>query len=817
MNHLTLCLLLVLPAACARTPASSAQPTTRPWADLAIMHVNVIDVTDGSVRPDQTVLISGDRIVALGPSHDVRLPGGAEMIDARGGYLIPGLWDMHAHAASEGRAESFFRLLLANGVTGFRDPFGSREVADRASAAVAADELPGPARIIVAGNLVDGPPGSVPGARIAAVPEDGRRLVDSLHAAGVPFIKVYFQLAPETYFAIAERSRELGVPFVGHVPMFVRVADASDAGQGSIEHLTGVLTGCSTDEEAVLVDWHRLMGLLTTGDVASFTRQVMEPVRRVLATQDEARCRRLAERFVANRTWQVPTLVSLRGKAYLREMAAADDPRSRYFTPPSRWTGDTPFEFPMTEEQWEILQAQYEREKKVVGMMASAGVAFLTGSDTPTPWAFPGFGLHDELELLVEAGLTPLQALRAATLNPARFFGLTDDLGTIAEGKLADVVLLDANPLEDIRNTRRIRAVVVNGRLLDRAAIDRLLADVERARAAPDAMPDQPAGAHLDTQTAAKLADLVLLDANPLEDIRNTRRIRAVVLNGRYLDRQALDGLLADAERAANAPAHQRPAVAMIGTGNLGGMLGPVIAGLGYPLIYGSREPEREAVRALVARSGANASAALPRDAASQAEIIILGVPSDVLEEVARGLGDLTGKIVIDVSGGSKRVAEDGYLELVSDSTNAERIQSRHPTARVVRIMIPSIVYFVDPLLAGTPPTVPIAGHDPRAREAVARMIFDIGLDPWDAGPLRFSRVFDAMGLMSLVPAQQGHTEAYEVRFLPSVPLSCFLDVAELFGFGRPYDLGDVPRFPRRQAPLPCSEWHRRLEGIVQR
>jgi imidazolonepropionase-like amidohydrolase len=467
-------------AACAPTP--SAQPTTGLGADLAIMQVHVIDVADGSVRSNQTVLISGNRITALGPSQHMRPPEGAEVIDARGRYLIPGLWDMHAHAASEGRVESFFRLFLANGITGFRDPFGSREVAARARAAVAAGELPGPARIMVAGNLVDGPPGSVPGARIAATPEDGRHMVDSLHAADAPFIKVYFQLAPETYFAIAERSAELGVPFVGHVPMFVRAADASDTGQRSIEHLTGVLTGCSADEEAVLVDWQRLMGLLTDGDVASFTQQYMEPVTRALATQDEARCRRLAERFVANRTWQAPTLVSLRGKAYLREMAAADDPRTRYFTPPSRWTGGTPFGFPMTEAQWEVFQAQYEREKEIVGMMAAAGVGFLAGSDTPTPWAFPGFGLHDELELLVEAGLTPLQALQAATLYPARFFGLTDDLGTIAEGGMADVVLLDANPLEDIRNTRRIHAVVVDGRLLDRVAIDRMLADVERAR-----------------------------------------------------------------------------------------------------------------------------------------------------------------------------------------------------------------------------------------------------------------------------------------------------------------------------------------------
>jgi imidazolonepropionase-like amidohydrolase len=242
-----------------------------------------------------------------------------------------------------------------------------------------------------------------------------------------------------------------------------------------------VLTGCSTEEEAILADWRRIVGLMRDGNLAALTGEYMEPVRRGLATQDEARCHRLAELFVANQTWQVPTLVSLRGKAFLREMAAADDPRVRYFTPPSRWTGGRPFEFPMSEEQWEILQAQFEREKEIVGMMAAAGVPFLAGSDTATPWAFPGFGLHDELELLVEAGLTPLQALQAATLNPARFLEATDSLGTIASGKLADIVLLDANPLEDIRNTQRIAGVVLNGRYLDRRALDALLAAAAEA------------------------------------------------------------------------------------------------------------------------------------------------------------------------------------------------------------------------------------------------------------------------------------------------------------------------------------------------
>jgi predicted dinucleotide-binding enzyme len=257
--------------------------------------------------------------------------------------------------------------------------------------------------------------------------------------------------------------------------------------------------------------------------------------------------------------------------------------------------------------------------------------------------------------------------------------------------------------------------------------------------------------------------------------------------------------------------AQDKPVVAMIGTGNLAGMFGPALGRAGYPVVYGSRNPDRELVRALVGRTGAGAAAASPREAAGRAGIIVLAVPAEVVEEVTGNLGDLDGKIVVDVSGGQKRVAADGYMELVSDSTNSQRLQSRHPAARVVRIWLPGIFSFADPMLVGTPPTVLIAAADPRAREAVARIIFDVGLDPWDAGPLRFSRVFDAWGLLSLVPAQQGRAEGYDLKLIPSVPWSCVFDPAEAFGFGRPYDLDSLPRFPRRDPPISCDEWRRRI------
>jgi imidazolonepropionase-like amidohydrolase len=446
-------------------------------ADLAITNANIVDVTDGALLRDQTVLVAGNRIVQIGPAGGTTVPAGAEVVDAAGAYLMPGLWDMHAHAAREDRIESFFRLFLANGITGFRDMWGSLDVAAHARARVQAGELPGPTRFVVAGNLVDGPVATWPGSQTARTPQDGRRLVDSLHAAGAPFIKVYHGLLPETFLAIAERARELDIPFAGHVPFLVRAADAAAAGQRSNEHLFGVLEGCSADEEAILAGFAGSLAAAEPRDISAGVVIMLERVQRAVATQDDDTCRRLASRFIENGTWQVPTLVSLRGKAYPRALTAAGDPRTRYFTPPQDWA---PGRFgTMTADQEAVVRAGWESQQQIVGVMAASGVPFLAGTDAPVTWAFPGFAIHDELALLVEAGLTPVQALQAATLNPAQFLGRTADLGTVAEGRLADLVLLDANPLEDIANTTRIRAVVADGRLYRRADLDRLLAEAE--------------------------------------------------------------------------------------------------------------------------------------------------------------------------------------------------------------------------------------------------------------------------------------------------------------------------------------------------
>ena len=257
--------------------------------------------------------------------------------------------------------------------------------------------------------------------------------------------------------------------------------------------------------------------------------------------------------------------------------------------------------------------------------------------------------------------------------------------------------------------------------------------------------------------------------------------------------------------------AQGKPAVAVIGTGTFADAFGPALGRSGYRVVYGSRNPDRDVVRTLVSRSGPAASAASQREAAARADVVMLAVPEAVLFEVTRSLGDLSGKVVITVAGGEGRVADDGYLELVQDSTYGERLQARHARAHIVRMNSPNIAYFVDPNLVPTPPTVLIAGNDPAARAVVARIVFDLGLNPWDAGPIRFARVFNALNWMLSIPAQQRRVEQYELNLMPGVPFACFFDVVKEFGYGRPNELDSLVAFPRRKPVVPCDEWRRRL------
>ena len=450
MRHCVL-LLLFLPAV--------ARAGEKP---LVFQHVTVIDATGAPARPDMTLTVADGRIAALGKAGTVPLPKDAEIVDATGKFLIPGLWDMHAHLAGT----EFLSLCVANGVTGVREMhafypalvFYWRQQ-------TAAGKLLGP-HIVAAGAMVDGPKPRWPAAVTATNEQEGREAVRSLKQRGADFIKVYDKLPRTAYFAIADEAKKQGLPFAGHVPVAVSIVEASDAGQKSIEHLTGVLLACAANE-------------------ADLRKEVDEQwnVRlqvKALAGYREEKAQALFARFAKNGTWQCPTLTVLRALASLDDKEFTADDRVKYITPYLR-TMLYPKGPVASSEEFADRKKVFRKYLAVVGAMQKAGVALLAGTDTPNPYCFPGFSLHDEMALLVQAGLTPMQALQTATRNPAQYLGRSKELGTVEAGKIADLVLLDANPLEDIGNTRRIAAVVVGGKLLPRAALRAMLDKVAAA------------------------------------------------------------------------------------------------------------------------------------------------------------------------------------------------------------------------------------------------------------------------------------------------------------------------------------------------
>jgi imidazolonepropionase-like amidohydrolase len=439
---------------------------------LAITHVNVIDATGTPAQPNMTAIIREGRIAELGPSDAVQVPADAKRVDASGEYLIPGLWDMHVHTVFGDwlpRDEKVaLPLFVANGITGVRDMGGDLDVLKEWRSGIAAGRLLGP-RMIIAGPMLDGPVPRFPSSAPVANAADARRIVDDLTARGVDFIKIQSLIPRDGYFAAADEAKKLRIVFVGHVPDAVRASEASNAGQKSIEHFTGIFEG-STAIEDQLIKGPKSLGL----NVKNY---------------DPARARSLIALMAKNRTWQVPTLVWERGQWLVDDIDLSHDPLVKYA--PRAWKDHTwpmfvsDIEKDMDTDPLPVRKKFVQMELDMTLAMFRAGVPFMAGTDTAAGvHIFPGFSLHQELVLFQRAGLTPMQALQTATLNPARFMGRTEDLGTVEKGKLADLVLLDANPLEDIANTQKIRGVVLAGRYFDRPALDRMLRGVEKAAAA---------------------------------------------------------------------------------------------------------------------------------------------------------------------------------------------------------------------------------------------------------------------------------------------------------------------------------------------
>jgi imidazolonepropionase-like amidohydrolase len=392
---------------------------------FAIEHVTVINVETGARSAEQTVVVSGNRIASVAAAPGVGIPAGTRRLDGRGKFLMPGVWDMHVHGLRFMRRA--LPLAVANGITGLRD-MGSTldQVAEARRGGFLAP------RLFVAGPLFDGvanPNSRVP-QDVVRTPEEGRQLVRKVADAKMDLVKIHVGVARDTFFAVADEAKRRGLPFDGHLAVGLTIAEASDAGQRTIEHLDGLRSACVVD--AATLDAPKPNAPPDSKPIA----------------MNRAKCSESIQHLVRNGTWLTPTIGA----------PGSGDARNRQFN------------------------------VAITRMAAEAGVRLLPGTDWPGGgYAFGDFSranpsIMDELAGLVEAGLTPQQALRTATVNPAILFKMTDQLGSIQSGKLADLLLLDADPLANIANLKRVAAIVVNGRLVDSAERQKIIADEIVAR-----------------------------------------------------------------------------------------------------------------------------------------------------------------------------------------------------------------------------------------------------------------------------------------------------------------------------------------------
>lgn len=469
--------LAVLCLACLAPVLAAAQSKEFSSKPLEIADVTVIDTTGAQSKPGQAVIVEGNRISQVGDLKKVHAPRGAQVINAHGLYVIPGLWDMNVHVWETQRT---FPLFIANGVLGVREMGGHLEDLKRWRTQVVNGDLLGP-HLVISGPLVDGlDPDHPDHSVIVHNPAEGRSAVDSLKQSGVDFIKVFDHLTPDEYYAIADQCKKEGLPFAGHLPQGIWASDASTAGQASIEHLLG-----SLDESSKNFDQIVHLGDSPAPGAAEKSARALALLKLEADGYDPERLKNLAAIFVKNGTWQVPTLVAAKATAFLNEDAILNDPHLVYIGQKNRkdWTdlrarsiaGNPP-------EYWTLQRTAYQEKLTVTREYHRDGVSIMGGTDAGgPPFVIPGFDLHTELVALVNAGFSPLEALQSVTLDAAQFLGRSDDFGTVANGKAADFVLLDANPLEDIHNTQKIRAVVVQGKYLDRAALDAMLAQVKES------------------------------------------------------------------------------------------------------------------------------------------------------------------------------------------------------------------------------------------------------------------------------------------------------------------------------------------------
>jgi imidazolonepropionase-like amidohydrolase len=409
-----------------------------------LVHATLIDGTGAPARTDINVIITAGRIASIGESSRTPVPMGADVLDATGKYLVPGLWDMHFHLGEFSNRRKTLGQLVADGVTGIRDMASPLDEALRARSEIRTGTLVGP-RMVIAGPIIQGPlPFPMPPLVRVATDADAAKIVDDLKTAGVDFIKVGDSLTRQTYLTIAAESRRVGLPFAGHLTPYVSAIEAAQAGQRSIEHFgsagfRNLLIASSTDEATLSAQAQAALDRLRShGEFPDAALYRADYTNRLVDTYDVEKAKKLFALFVSKGTWLVPTFSVLneawsaqRAKLNASDAAAAD----------------------------RVSQKTYEMFKDA----RKVGVRVLAGTDLPIRDGVAP--LHEELRALVRAGMSEMDVLRTATHDSAEFLNLLDATGTVEVGKDADILILDANPLSDIRNTRQISSVILRGKL----------------------------------------------------------------------------------------------------------------------------------------------------------------------------------------------------------------------------------------------------------------------------------------------------------------------------------------------------------------
>jgi imidazolonepropionase-like amidohydrolase len=469
-------------------PAAFAQ-------SLVLNGVTIVDTQSGKLTRNQSVAIDGGKITQIARAGSIKAGIGTTMVDARGKYLVPGYLDMHVHSLNSPDPTASFEVMLANGITGVRQMSGSPELLQKRRDGTLKLTSDGPELLAMPGTVLTGANAGTPEAAVAEV--------DRQKQEGADFIKV-IDVKPDPFFAALAEAKKVGLAFDGHLQPTSAIEKAADEGMTGIEHLgpgVSVLDGCSTDEDAIrkviaatppkappigdgttLAD--RALRATTNPTMASdpFAFDLMK---RVAATYSEAKCRALIQRIKKDGMWMTPTLIRLKTMEFGDDPAFRHDPDLRYAPAKSRarWE-EMAQQFPtiITPDRRATLKKFWALQLRLTKLLDDGGVPMMAGTDAGDAgqWEISGVTLHEEFDLLHQAGLKPLTILQMTTINGAKFLHREDHMGTVAVGKDANLVLLDANPVASEANLHRINAVVRSGNYYDKNALERLKQDAEK-------------------------------------------------------------------------------------------------------------------------------------------------------------------------------------------------------------------------------------------------------------------------------------------------------------------------------------------------